>query len=347
MADSGDITLACAQLWKVFGEGDLAGGLGASGAEAAALADSLRAEGHIVGCCDIDIEIKRGEFFVLMGLSGSGKSTLLRCLSRLTEPTAGRLTLDGEDFLNAGPKALMDIRRRKMGMVFQHFGLFPHMTVLDNVAFPLKVQGVGNGERENRARQMVSLVGLEGREAAYPHQLSGGQKQRVGIARSLAVDPEIWFLDEPFSALDPLIRWQMQSELLRLQNLFHKTVVFVTHDFIEAVRLADRIAIMKDGRVVQIGTPEDIVLNPADAYVSEFVKEAPRTKIIKVSQLMEPVEGDDAAEQGLDPGMTLEDALTWSAERGGTLSVTDTAGRTIGRIVPERLSAALSGARLD
>ena len=283
---------------------------------------------------------------MLMGLSGSGKSTLMRCMSRLTEPSAGDLKVDGEDFLNISEKQLMEIRRKKMGMVFQHFGLFPHMSVLENVAFPLRVQGISEEDRQAKALEMIELVGLEGRENAFPHQLSGGQKQRVGIARSLAVDPELWFLDEPFSALDPLIRWQMQSELLRLQTMFHKTIIFVTHDFMEAVRLADRIAIMKDGLIVQVGTPEDIVLNPANDYVAEFVKEAPRTKIIKVEQLMEPVVGGekkDAAAEALSPDMTLEDALSWAAERGGALSCADDEGNLIGTITPERLASALSG----
>ncbi len=349
MSQSKEVTLACAGLWKVFSDRDckaLLSDSSAGGAGAEPLAQRLKTEGDIVACCDINLEIKRGEFFVLMGLSGSGKSTLLRCMSRLTEPSAGSLSLDGQDFLAASPQDLMAIRRQKMGMVFQHFGLFPHMTVLDNVAFPLRVQAVSPAERHAQALKMIELVGLEGREAAFPHQLSGGQKQRVGIARSLAVDPELWFLDEPFSALDPLIRWQMQSELLRLQSLFHKTIVFVTHDFMEAVRLADRIAIMKDGMVVQVGTPEGIVLNPATDYVAEFVKEAPRTKIIKVAQLMEASDDATAAPpdgQGLKPEMTLEDALSWSAERGGALTVTDDSGRPIGRIRPERLAAALSG----
>lgn len=346
-----NITIECKNLWKVFGESaesSLQNQTLPKGESAIKLADELRNSGGIVACGDINLEIKRGEFFVLMGLSGSGKSTLMRCMSRLTEPSAGELLLDGEDFLGKSDKALMSIRREKMGMVFQHFGLFPHMNVLDNVAFPLRVQGRNLDERQKKAREMIELVGLEGRDQAYPHQLSGGQKQRVGIARSLAVDPELWFLDEPFSALDPLIRWQMQSELLRLQTIFHKTIVFVTHDFMEAVRLADRIAIMKDGLIVQVGTPEDIVLSPATDYVEEFVKEAPRTKIIKVSQLMDPDAGLDNGrhgEEGLSLDMTLEDALSWSAQRGGQLPVKDDSGKTVGVITPDTLAMALSGGR--
>ena len=349
MSEKTDITIECKQLWKVFGEGSeskLSAQALPAGEKCLEFCEQLKSAGGIVASGDINLQIKRGEFFVLMGLSGSGKSTLMRCMSRLTEPSAGELLLDGEDFLSVSEKELMSIRRTKMGMVFQHFGLFPHMTVLDNVAFPLKVQGIDENTRLDKAMEMIELVGLEGRDASYPHQLSGGQKQRVGIARSLAVDPELWFLDEPFSALDPLIRWQMQSELLRLQTMFHKTIVFVTHDFMEAVRLADRIAIMKDGLIVQVGTPQEIVLSPANDYVAEFVKEAPRTKIIKVSQLMEePAEVSSG--EGLSIDMTLEDALSWSAERGGELPVKDEAGNTIGVITPERLASALSGGKSD
>ena len=343
--------LECKNLWKVYGdnaEALLKQRAPANARQAQAFATELHTQGGIVASGNIDLQIQPGEFFVLMGLSGSGKSTLMRCMSRLTEPSAGELLLDGKDFLSAKPRALRQIRRQKMGMVFQHFGLFPHMTVQDNVAYPLRVQGIASKEREAKALDMIQLVNLEGRENAYPHQLSGGQKQRVGIARSLAVDPELWFLDEPFSALDPLIRWQMQSELLRLQTLFNKTIVFVTHDFMEAVRLADRIAIMKDGMVVQVGTPEDIVLNPATDYVAEFVKEAPRTRIIKVSQLMDTTSETTTTQlngQALRADMTLEDALSWSAERGGELPVRDESGNIIGVITPERLSQALDSSK--
>ena len=203
---------------------------------------------HLIGAVrDATLDVREGEIFIVMGLSGSGKSTLVRCLSRLIEPTGGELIFDGKDLLKASDAELIDIRRHKMGMVFQHFALLPHLNVLENVAFPLFIQGIGKTEREDRARQVIELVSLKGREHHYPSELSGGQQQRVGIARSLAVEPEIWFLDEPFSALDPLIRREMQTELMRLQSVLKKTIVFITHDFDEAIRLADRIAIMKDG----------------------------------------------------------------------------------------------------
>jgi glycine betaine/proline transport system ATP-binding protein len=215
----------------------------------------------------------------------------VRCLSRLVEPTAGEIVFNGENLLAANEARMVEIRRHQMGMVFQHFALLPHLDVLGNVAFPLEVQGMARPEREKRARAMIDLVGLSGRERSYPRQLSGGQQQRVGIARSLAVEPELWFLDEPFSALDPLIRREMQDEFIRLQSALKKTIVFITHDFDEAIRLADRIAIMKDGEIVQAGTPEEIVLNPATGYVAEFTRDVAKAKVVKVGSLMKPAIG--------------------------------------------------------
>ena len=236
----------------------------------------------------VDLTVRQGEIFVIMGLSGSGKSTLVRLLSRLIEPTAGEVLFNGQNLLTASEAEMTQIRRHKMGMVFQHFALLPHLTVLENVAFPLEVQGMARPAREVRAAEMIGLVGLSGREGAYPRQLSGGQQQRVGIARSLAVEPELWFLDEPFSALDPLIRRELQDEFVRLQSRLQKTIVFITHDFDEAIRLADRIAIMKDGAVVQCGTPEDLVLNPATDYVREFTQAVPKAKVVRLGSLLTP-----------------------------------------------------------
>ena len=231
---------------------------------------------------------------VIMGLSGSGKSTLLRCISRLTETTAGKIFIDGEDLLALNSKELIEVRRNKMGMVLQSSALLPHKTVLENIAFPLQVKGSSTQDSMTRAMEMVELVGLGGRENYFPRELSGGQQQRVGIARSLAVEPDIWFLDEPFSALDPLIRKEMQDEFLRLQGVLNKTILFVTHDFDEALRLADRIAIMKDGIIEQLDTPANIVLNPATEYVRKFTEEVPREKVLKIESVMDPV--DDKAE---------------------------------------------------
>ncbi|MDO8884547.1 MAG: betaine/proline/choline family ABC transporter ATP-binding protein [Pseudotabrizicola sp.] len=280
---TGTDTLICRNVWKVFGA-RAAEHLKAVDQDA----DRLAALGLVPAVRAVDLTVRRGEIFVIMGLSGSGKSTLVRCLSRLIEPTAGEILFNGQNLLTASDTEMTQIRRHKMGMVFQHFALLPHMTVLDNVAFPLEVQGMARPARESRAAEMISLVGLSGREAAFPRQLSGGQQQRVGIARSLAAEPELWFLDEPFSALDPLIRRELQGEFMRLQSRLHKTIVFITHDFDEAIRLADRIAIMKDGAVVQCGTPEDLVLNPATDYVREFTRAVPRAKVVRLASLVMP-----------------------------------------------------------
>jgi glycine betaine/proline transport system ATP-binding protein len=248
--------------------------------------------GCIIGVNSASFEVHKGELLVVMGLSGSGKSTLLRCISRLTEPTAGKIFIDSEDLTGMSGKQLVNLRRNKMGMVFQSFALLPHKTVLENIAFPLQVKGQSTAASIKRAMEMVVLVSLTGRENYYPRQLSGGQQQRVGIARSLAVEPDIWLLDEPFSALDPLIRKEMQDEFLRLQGLLHKTILFVTHDFDEALRLADRIAIMKDGVIEQLDTPANIVLRPATEYVAKFTRNVPREKVLSCQNLMEP--GSDA-----------------------------------------------------
>ena len=249
--------------------------------------DVFQKAGCIVGVNNATFELFEGELLVVMGLSGSGKSTLLRCISRLTETTAGKIYVEGRDLVAMNNKELIELRRNKMGMVFQSFALLPHKTVIENIAFPLQIKGNSTNESINRAMEMVDLVGLGGRENYFPRQLSGGQQQRVGIARSLAVEPDIWFLDEPFSALDPLIRKEMQDEFLRLQGVLGKTILFVTHDFDEALRLADRIAIMKDGIIEQIDTPANIVLNPATEYVRKFTQDVPREKVLKIEAIMD------------------------------------------------------------
>ena len=275
--------ISCRNVWKLYGN-DAEGFLKAHGHEPSA--EDLKAGGYIPAVYDASLDVMPGEILVLMGLSGSGKSTLVRCLSRLVEPTDGEIFFEGSNLLEASAKELIEIRRHKMGMVFQHFALFPHRTVVENVAFPLEIQGVDRGERLARAEEILSLVGLEGRGGYYPRELSGGQQQRVGIGRSLAVEPDVWFLDEPFSALDPLIRREMQDEFLRLQGMLQKTIVFITHDFDEAIRLADRIAIMFEGRIVQIGSAEELVTNPATPYVEAFTRDVQRDRILSVSRLM-------------------------------------------------------------
>ena len=280
--------LVCQGVWKLFGD-NASAFLNSYKDSKPQLRDVLDA-GFIGAVQDCNLEVNDGEIFVIMGLSGSGKSTLLRLLSRLIDPTAGHIYFNGEDLAALTKKQMIEIRRHSMGMVFQQFALLPHLSVLENVAFSLDVQGVSRADREKRAQEVIELVGLKGRESYYPAELSGGQQQRVGIARSLAVEPDLWFLDEPFSALDPLIRREMQDEFLRLQKLLNKTIVFVTHDFDEAIRLGDRIAIMKDGSIDQIGGAEELIINPSTDYVREFTKNIPREKVLTLSAIMKPYE---------------------------------------------------------
>ena len=337
------VKLCCRSVWKLFGRNVhrfLA-------SHDYAPADQALRDAQIIGAVrDANLDVAEGEIFVIMGLSGSGKSTLVRCLSRLVEPTAGQILFEGHDLLTASERELIEIRRHKMGMVFQHFALLPHLTALGNVAFPLEVQGVARAARERRAREVIALVGLEGREDYYPRELSGGQQQRVGIARSLAVEPEIWFLDEPFSALDPLIRREMQDEFLRLQDMLQKTIVFITHDFDEAIRLADRIAIMKDGRIIQVGTPEQLITHPADDYVTEFTKDIPRAKVLTARAVMGPVNGSQEL-AGRVPAQTpivkLAAQVLGSAK---PYAVVDDAGRVIGLLSREAVIDVLVGREL-
>ncbi|MEA1972832.1 MAG: glycine betaine/L-proline ABC transporter ATP-binding protein [Candidatus Cloacimonadota bacterium] len=246
----------------------------------------LELTGSTVGVRNATFTVEEGEIFVVMGLSGSGKSTLLRCLNRLIEPTSGQVILDGEDILKKQKEELRDIRRKKLSMVFQHFGLFPHRTVINNVAFGLEIQGIEESKRLQKAEEVIKTVGLAGYEQQLPKQLSGGMQQRVGLARALATNPEILLMDEAFSALDPLIKSNMQDELLDLQERVRKTIIFITHDLDEALKLGDRIAIMKDGVIVQVGTPENILTEPANDYVKAFVENVFSGKIVKASSLM-------------------------------------------------------------
>tara|TARA_B110000483_G_scaffold200976_1_gene241680 strand:- start:2250 stop:3317 length:1068 start_codon:yes stop_codon:yes gene_type:complete len=286
----GQPVIKCESVYKIFGENADKMLQNANGVVDAQV---FQDAGCVVGVNSASFEVYEGEMLVVMGLSGSGKSTLLRCISRLTDTTAGNIYIDGEDLLALNSKELIELRRNKMGMVFQSFALLPHKTVLENIAFPLQVKGSSTNDSMKRAMEMVELVGLTGRENYFPRELSGGQQQRVGIARSLAVEPDIWFLDEPFSALDPLIRKEMQDEFLRLQGVLNKTILFVTHDFDEALRLADRIAIMKDGIIEQLDTPANIVLNPATEYVRKFTEEVPREKVLKIESVMDPFGGNE------------------------------------------------------
>lgn len=333
-------TLVCTNLWKLYGP-DPAGFLAKHGP--APTPAAVKAAGYVAAVADASLAIGRGEIFVIMGLSGSGKSTLVRCLSRLIEPTAGQVIFEGRHLLAASPEELIDIRRHKMGMVFQHFALLPHLSVLDNVAFPLEIRGVGRREREKPAREMIELVGLQGREHNLPYQLSGGQQQRVGIARSLITNPDIWFLDEPFSALDPLIRREMQNEFMRLQSVLHKTIVFITHDFEEAVRVGDRIAIMRDGRIVQIGTPEELVRAPADQYVAEFTREAPRSKIFSARSIMRAAAPGEAVAGTIPAAAKVRDFAAKVEAAALAFGVADEAGRQIGVVDRKAVMSVLIG----
>jgi len=334
-----DVKLACRSVWKLFGAGAETF-LGTTNDKPSA--EDVTRAGLIGAVRDVDLDVAAGEIFVIMGLSGSGKSTLVRCMSRLIEPTAGEILFNGEDLLNADPKRMIEIRRHQMGMVFQHFALLPHLSVLDNVAFPLEVQGLDRASRSARAKEMIDLVGLGGREGFFPRELSGGQQQRVGIARSLSVEPELWFLDEPFSALDPLIRREMQDEFIRLQSVLKKTIIFITHDFDEAIRLADRICIMKDGAVVQIGTPEDLVLHPATDYVAEFTRSVTRAKVVPVSSIMGPMletVQDDSFAGDIVQTARVADAAPKFTGNHAFLRVLDEEGTPVGCLQRERVIA--------
>lgn len=331
------VLLDCRHVWKLYGanaETLLANGRMPD-------ADAL-AEANVIGAVrDVNVQIHQGEIFVIMGLSGSGKSTLVRCLSRLVEPTAGEIQFEGRDLLRASEEELIEIRRKKMGMVFQQFALMPHLTVLENVAFPLDIQGVDRATRCESAQKVIELVGLKGRENYYPRELSGGQQQRVGIARSLVVEPDLWFLDEPFSALDPLIRREMQDEFIRLQNMLRKTIVFITHDFDEAIRLADRIAVMKDGMIEQIATPEDLVQNPATEYVADFTRHVARAKVIRAQSRMEPATAERFAGE-VAHDATIE-AIADEVERADAPMKVVKDGEVIGQITARAVIDVLVG----
>jgi glycine betaine/proline transport system ATP-binding protein len=337
-ARSQPVALEAKGVWKVFGSSVKA--LGQMPA-ARRTPEVLAAAGLVGAVQDASFRIARGEIFVIMGLSGSGKSTLLRCLTRLIEPTEGEILYHGEDMLKLGDKAMVELRRRRMGMVFQHFALLPNRTVLGNVAFPLEVQGTPRAEAEARAMELIETVGLKGREGRFPSELSGGQQQRVGIARSLTTNPEFWFLDEPFSALDPLIRADLQAEVLRLQRTETRTVVFVTHDLDEAIRLADHIAIMENGRIVQIGTPEELVTHPATDYVRRFVAKVSPARVVRVTSLMEPVEGGSAT-AGLSADATISEIATQLVSGEGSLPVLGAGGKQIGWLDRQRALATLA-----
>ena len=295
-------------IWKVFGPNPER----LVGSEDALLprAELREKTGNVVAVRDVSLEVWPGEVFVVMGLSGSGKSTLVRTLIRLIEPTAGEIEIAGRNVMSADRGELRELRRRSVSMVFQHFGLLAHRRVIDNVAFGLEVQGMGKTERHARAREVLGLVGLDDVANQFPDQLSGGMQQRVGVARAFAADPEVMLYDEPFSALDPLIRRDMQDEVMRLQQEIGKTTMFITHDLPEALRLGDRIAIMRDGAIVQLGTPEELVGSPADEYVENFTRDIPRSHVLTLRWIMrEAGPGDPVDGPRLDVATTMRKAV--------------------------------------
>jgi glycine betaine/proline transport system ATP-binding protein len=337
-----DPVIAVRGLWKVFGA--RAERVPAS-PELSALSrrELMDSTGCVAAVSGIDFTVAPGEVFVVMGLSGSGKSTLVRCLTRLIEPTAGEIVFEGENILAADRKRLRSLRRDKFSMVFQHFGLLPHRRVVDNVGYGLEVRGVKKADRVRRALEVIELVGLAGNENSYPDQLSGGMQQRVGLARALAGDPDVLFFDEPFSALDPLIRRDMQNEVIRLHHEVGKTMVFITHDLSEALKLGDRILIMRDGKAVQLGTGEELVARPADDYVADFVSDVPRAHVLTLKWIMRPASSEDVLDgPELSPDTIVLEAVRAVLAADRPVKVVRD-GELLGVVGHEEILAAVAG----
>lgn len=297
--------IICSNIWKIFGndEKKILENLDPN-----LTRDEVQEKtGHVVAVKNVSFSIQKGETFVVMGLSGSGKSTLVRCLTRLIEPTSGSVIIDDTDVTKISRNSLLDLRRNKMSMVFQHFGLFPHRTVLENISYGLEIRGEKKQDRLDKSMESLNLVGLKGWHNNYPRELSGGMQQRVGLARAMAVEPEILIFDEPFSALDPLIRREMQDELLDIQKKLQRTMVFITHDFLEAIKMGDHIAIMKDGEISQVGTPEEIVANPVDQYVKDFCEDVPKYKVLSAGKVMRKECCDESKNLFLDKTKCIDE----------------------------------------
>ena len=334
--------IVCNSVWKIFGaypeqtlkELD----------RSLSRAEVQSQTGHVIAVKDVSFEVNAGETFVVMGLSGSGKSTLVRCISRLIEPTSGSMVIDGQDIMSFDAVQLTDLRRFRMSMVFQHFGLFPHRKVIDNISFGLEIRGMDKKTRREKALEVLEKVGLDGWADHFPRELSGGMQQRVGLARAMAVDPEILIFDEPFSALDPLIRREMQDELISIQAEVQKTMIFITHDFLEAIKMGDRIAIMKDGVVVQIGTPEEIVTNPVDDYVREFTEDVPRYKVVSVGKVMQSI-SDSArikSAQKVNHNEKIDSLIDLVTSTDGPLAVVDDDNQIVGEVTQTMILRAMS-----
>jgi glycine betaine/proline transport system ATP-binding protein len=325
--DAPQATVSCRNVWKVYGpkadrivgtpDADLPRG------------ELLEKTGCVAAVRDVSFDVRTGEVFVVMGLSGSGKSTLVRMINRIHDPTAGQVLIDGEDIMELDDERLREVRRRKISMVFQHFGLLPHRRIIDNVAFGLEVQGRDKEERIATAEKVIEAVGLQGWGNSYPDELSGGMQQRVGLARALANDPQILLFDEPFSALDPLIRRDMQDQVLGLQRNLKKTMIFITHDLAEALKLGDRIAIMKDGRFVQVGTPEDVVAHPIDDYVADFTRDVPRAHVLTARSIMRSTDGAAEFAGDVDAAVVIQDVLPLVVKSDLPLRVMES-GRQVG-----------------
>jgi len=340
--DRGETELSVEGLWKIFGAkaSDVARD---ESMERLSVQDIKKKTGCAVAVRDVSFDVGHGEVFVVMGLSGSGKSTLVRCLTRLIEPTKGQVVFQGTDITAAGEKELRDLRRRKVSMVFQHFGLLPHRRVLDNVSYGLEVRGTDKKDRMKRAGEVTELVGLAGYENSYPDQLSGGMKQRVGLARALASDPDMLLFDEPFSALDPLIRRDMQNEVIRLHNEVGKTMVFITHDLAEALKLGDHIVIMRDGRIVRSGRPEELVGAPADDYVADCVRDVPKSHVLTLRWVMRPPDAGDPADGPAFPATTvIRDCLHAAAGTDKPIRVIED-GRTVGMVDRAQILESIAG----
>lgn len=333
--------ISCQNLWKIYGpQKALHVDLSLPTQDKVA---SVEARGGFVALADINLTVAKGEVLVIMGLSGSGKSTLLRCLTRLIEPTTGDLRFENQDLLSMRTKSLQELRRNNMSMVFQNFALLPHRTVLGNVELPLEIQGVASAERRQRALDIIGVVGLKGKEDHYPIELSGGQQQRVGIARSLSTNPSLWLLDEPFSALDPLIREEMQDEVLRLQKSLLKTAVFVTHDFNEAARVGDRIVLLRRGQIVQIGSPAELILSPADEYVRAFTSSAERSRILTAQNFMQHGDPSDF-DMKMEVGSTLRKVAEAFQSGAKVIAFTNSTGGTLGYMKRQDIGDALTAA---
>jgi glycine betaine/proline transport system ATP-binding protein len=338
VSDETQPAVSCRNLWKIYGPN--ADKIVGTPTADLPRADLLAQTGCVAAVRDVSFDVAEGEVFVVMGLSGSGKSTLVRMLNRIHDPTAGEVLVDGEDLMRLDEDRLREVRRTKISMVFQHFGLLPHRRIVDNVAFGLEIRGVEKEEREAKANEVLETVGLGGWGNSYPDELSGGMQQRVGLARALCTDPDIMLFDEPFSALDPLIRRDMQDEVIRLQRDVHKTMIFITHDLAEALKLGDRIAIMKDGKFVQVGTPEEVVARPADDYVADFTRDVPRAHVLTVRTIMRSANGERDFAGDVDASEVVQDLLAKVAEENRPFRVVDD-GRQVGVVDRTAVLAAM------